>query len=52
VDPAAGSGCEVGLVTYADFPGPHGRAYRAAVVGSRGHVLAVRRMLAAIREAV
>ena len=25
-------------VTYADFPGPRGRAYRAAVIGSRGHV--------------
>ena len=37
-------------VTYADFPGPRGRAYRAAVIGSRGHVVAVRRILAAIRE--
>ena len=40
----------VTAVTYADFPGPRGRAYRAAVIGSRGHVVAVRRILAAIRE--
>jgi hypothetical protein len=38
----------VTAVTYADFPGARGRAYRAAVVGSRGHVLAVRRILAGI----
>ena len=29
----------------ADFPGIRGRLYRLAVVGTRGHVLAVRRML-------
>ena len=46
--PAGGS--RVTAVTYADFPGPRGRAYRAAVIGSRGHVVAVRRILAAIRE--
>ncbi len=43
-------GSRVTAVTYADFPGPRGRAYRAAVIGSRGHVLAVRRILASIRE--
>jgi len=47
-----GQGTRVTAVTYADFPGPRGRAYRAAVVGSRGHVVAVRRMLAAVRERV
>lgn len=38
----------VTAVTYADFPGLRGRAYRGAVVGSRGHALAVRRILAGI----
>ena len=31
--------------TYADFPGPHGRAYRALVIGTGLHVVATRRML-------
>lgn len=31
-----------------EFPGMTGRAYRALVVGSGGHVIAVRRMLARI----
>jgi hypothetical protein len=35
----------------AAFPGPHGAAYRLAVVGSGGHVLAVRRLLRAVRAA-
>ena len=45
-----GDGSRVTAVTYADFPGARGRAYRTAVIGSRGHVVAVRRILAAIRE--
>ena len=36
--------------TRAEFPGPHGAAYRALVIGTRGHVLAVRRMLAGIKR--
>lgn len=36
--------------TRAVFPGPHGRVYRALVIGTRGHVLAVRRMLAGVRR--
>ena len=51
VSPSAG-GSRVTAVTYADFPGLRGRAYRAAIVGSRGHGLAVRRLLAAVRERV
>ena len=31
--------------SYGDFPGPHGTAYRALVVGTRAHRVAVRRML-------
>jgi len=36
--------------TKAEFPGPHGRVYRALVIGTRGHVLAVRRILNAVRH--
>ncbi|MFY9914416.1 MAG: hypothetical protein WAK18_07115 [Nocardioidaceae bacterium] len=36
--------------TYADFPGPHGRVYRAVVMGSGAHVVAVRAMLRSIRR--
>jgi len=32
------------------FPGLHGRAYRAAVIGTRLHVLATRRMLRTIAD--
>jgi hypothetical protein len=31
--------------TYAAFPGLRGRVYRALVIGTRGHVVAVKRML-------
>jgi hypothetical protein len=34
--------------THAAFPGPHGRLYRAAVIGSGGHVFLTRRMLRGI----
>jgi hypothetical protein len=34
--------------TWAEFPGPLGRLYRAAVIDSRGHVLAVRWLLSRI----
>jgi hypothetical protein len=37
--------------TYAVFPGPHGRIYRALVIGTRGHVVAVKHMLRCIRRA-
>jgi len=36
--------------SYAEFPGPHGHAYRALVIGTRLHVLATRAMLRAIRS--
>jgi len=36
--------------THAEFPGLHGAAYRALVIGTRGHVVAVRRMLRAIKR--
>jgi hypothetical protein len=34
--------------TRAAFPGPHGRAYRALVIGTGGHALVVRRLLRAV----
>ena len=37
--------------TRADFPGGRGRAYRALVIGTRGHVLAVHSMLRSVRRA-
>ena len=46
----AGAGTRVRAETRAEFPGLKGRAYRALVIGSRGHVLATRRILAAVRE--
>jgi hypothetical protein len=50
IEPGDG-GTRVRLESRAAFPGPHGRLYRLAVVGSGGHVVAVRRLLAGIRRA-
>jgi hypothetical protein len=36
--------------TRAEFPGLKGRAYRALVIGTRGHLLVVNRLLAAVRR--
>jgi hypothetical protein len=36
--------------THAAFPGLPGQLYRAAVIGTRGHVLVVHRLLAAVRR--
>jgi hypothetical protein len=36
--------------TRARFPGTAGRLYRAAVIGTRGHVLVTRRLLAAVKS--
>jgi hypothetical protein len=36
--------------TRADFPGWSGRAYKALVIGTRGHVLVVSRIMRAIRR--
>jgi hypothetical protein len=48
---AAGRGTLLTATTLAAFPGPHGFVYRVLVIGSRGHVVAVHRMLRAIRDA-
>jgi hypothetical protein len=49
VDPLSDGQCRVRAETRAEFPGPHGRAYRTAVIGTRGHVVVVMRLLRAIR---
>ncbi len=36
--------------TRAEFPGPKGKAYRALVIGGRGHVLVVNRLLRAVKS--
>ena len=38
--------------SYGEFPGLHGRAYRAVVIGTRGHVLATRYLLRQVRREV
>lgn len=46
----AGDGTATRLhgLTYAVFPGLHGRLYRALVIGTRLHVVATRRMMGAV----
>jgi hypothetical protein len=39
-------------LTFAAFPGVHGKAYRALVIGSGGHRIVVRRMLKRVAAAV
>jgi hypothetical protein len=48
---ADGRSTVVSAESRAAFPGAAGRAYRAVVVGSHRHVVAVRRMLARIAAA-
>jgi hypothetical protein len=43
-------GTRVSARSYGEFPGLPGLAYRTLVIGSRGHVLAVRHMLRGIRR--
>jgi hypothetical protein len=47
---AAEGGAQVSARTSAEFPGAMGRVYRALVIGSGGHAIAVRGMLRRIRE--
>ncbi len=49
LDPLGGQRCRVRAETRAEFGGLHGSIYRAAVIGTRGHVVVVRRLLRAIR---
>jgi hypothetical protein len=50
IDDLGGTGSRLRAETRADFPGAGGRVYRALVIGTRGHVLAVRRILGAVRR--
>lgn len=45
-----GDGTTIRAETRAAFPGLRGSAYRALVIGTRGHVLVTRRLLAAIKR--
>jgi hypothetical protein len=45
-----GDGTVLRASTYAVFPGLRGRVYRALVIGSGGHAVAVRRMLRAVER--
>jgi hypothetical protein len=47
--PTGGGTCRVTAETRAEFPGLQGSLYRAAVIGTRAHVVIVRRLLQAIR---
>ena len=47
---AGNEGTRLAAQTYAEFPGLHGRAYRALVIGSRLHVLATRHLLRSVRR--
>lgn len=47
---SGGSGTRLRAETRAAFPGLRGRAYRTLVIGTRGHVLVVRRLLEAVRR--
>ncbi|GAB7143840.1 hypothetical protein [Mycobacterium riyadhense] len=46
-----GPGVRLRALTWAAFPGLHGRLYRALVIGSGGHRIVVRRMLKRIAAA-
>ena len=50
LDPDAGGQTRLRAETRASFPGPTGGLYRVLVIGSRGHVLDTRRLLAAVRR--
>ncbi|MFL5824287.1 MAG: hypothetical protein ACJ764_12700 [Solirubrobacteraceae bacterium] len=43
-------GTRLRVITFADFPGHKGSLYRAAVIGTGGHRVAVRRLLAQVER--
>ena len=45
LDETGEAGCALRARSYAEFPGAAGRVYRALVIGSGGHRVAVRRLL-------
>jgi hypothetical protein len=52
LEPLGGVRTRLIAETRAEFPGLKGRAYRALVIGSRMHVLAVRRILGAVARRI
>ena len=50
IEAPASDRTELRAETRATFPGPHGRVYRLLVIRSGAHVVAVRRMLDAVRR--
>lgn len=46
----ADGGTQLRAQTYAVFPGIHGRAYRALVIGTRLHVVATNHLLRSVRR--
>ncbi len=50
IDLLPGQRCRVRLETRALFPGAKGRLYRLGVLGTRGHVVAVRSILRSVRK--
>ncbi len=50
IDELGGARSRLTAETRAEFPGRRGRSYRGLVIGTRGHVVVVRRLLEAVRE--
>ena len=50
VEPLDGGRTRVRAQTWAAFPGPHGRAYRALVIGTGMHVRLLARTLARVKR--
>jgi hypothetical protein len=50
LDPLPGSGSRLRAETRAEFPRLRGTVYRTLVIGTRMHVLATRRILAAVKR--
>jgi hypothetical protein len=49
IAPVDSEHCRVGAHSTADFPGLHGKVYRAMVIGSGGHAIGVRSILRSIK---
>ena len=50
IDLLPGQRCRVRAETRALFPGVKGKAYRAGVIGTRGHVILTRSLLRAVKK--
>jgi hypothetical protein len=52
LDAKPSNATNLSILSFAAFPGARGRLYRALLMGTRGHVLAVRHMLRSIQRQV